>query len=227
MQHNVPIVVKQIDEKMIIVDGQNRFVALTELGKYIPYVLDKLPKPNLGVVEVPFERVSKINIGKNWNTEDHVTSQHKNNVKAATHLLSLCEAYDFKLTLSQAILFGKKLQRSSIIKENYPDYNLEDALYVADLIVSKDLLDKNPVFKSAFFMSELRWYLLFDEFDLKHLVNWIEYNSKTIGSIYTYDEATTLLNRAFDNSRISAPTKSNFTKLRIKVIELKNKYLSK
>jgi len=79
--------------KWVIVDGQNRFVALKRLGMKIPVIIGRVDVPPRGIVKMN-------TIRKDWSALDIVTMYAKLNVKDYVRLLKMHDEFNKKIKIS-------------------------------------------------------------------------------------------------------------------------------
>lgn len=80
-------------DKWVIVDGQNRFVALKRLGMKIPVIIGRVDVPPRGIVKMNTVR-------KSWSALDIVTMYAKQGVKDYVRLLKMHDELNEKIKIS-------------------------------------------------------------------------------------------------------------------------------
>jgi len=79
--------------KWVIVDGQNRFVALKRLGMKIPVIIGRVDVPPRGIVKMNTVR-------KSWSPLDIVTMYAKQDIKDYVRLLKMHDEFNEKIKIS-------------------------------------------------------------------------------------------------------------------------------
>lgn len=87
-----------VDKNLVIVDGQNRFLACKELGKPIHFIVSQ---------DIHIFAAADINqASKNWNVTDYARHYAKRGNPEYIRLLDICHKYDQRISVVMA--FGKQ-----------------------------------------------------------------------------------------------------------------------
>jgi hypothetical protein len=175
-----PILVTLLDDKMLIVDGQNRFLACKSLGKPIYFILTE----NVNIYDAP-----QLNsASKNWSVIDYVNYYAKIGNDNYRILLDISEKYD--ISLSTLIRIGTtKVKPINAIKDGTFTLSKTRNLYEFSQHVS-DLREYISFGKKYVFIEALAVCYFNEKYDSKRMIK-----KMLLGSGLIHDQPTRFLMR--------------------------------
>ena len=183
MKENLLFTVIFVNEKMEILDGQNRFLALKELGKPVYFIIIE----GYGIKEARHYNLDS----KNWSKKDFVKSYADEGKEDYMKIEEFSKMYpDFPFLVVEYLLrLATTCDSSNVRRPNtfkaiqrglfeIPDY--EKSIQVANMIMAYKGLDSyaNPIYRRKEFASAIIKLSRFQEFNNDEVIRKIKNNPR-------------------------------------------------